>query len=110
MAYIAGLVIVGLFFSALHYFTELTRQQKTLVTIIVLAIVLSAIGFNKYNALKRENMLNIVMKFNQGKTVKCAGVDINNSNFTISIGTYTFIGKENSSNYGQMISADECSQ
>lgn len=110
MAYIAGLVIVGLFFLALHYFTELTRNQKILVTVIVLAVVLSAIGFNKYNSLNRENMLNTVMKFNQGKTVKCNGIDVNKKNYTISIGTYTFIGKENSSSYGHMISANECSE
>ncbi len=108
MAYIAGLVVVGFFFLALHYFTELTRHQKTLVTAVVLAIVLSAIAFNAYSNSQRDKMLNVVMKFKQNKTVKCAGIDVNNSNYTISIGTYTFIGKENTPNYGQMISASTC--
>ena len=108
MAYIAGLVVVGLFFLALHYFTELTRHQKTLVTAIVLAIVLSAIAFNTYTGTQRENMMNTVMKFNQHKTISCNGVDVNDENYTLSIGTYTFIGKENTPNYGQMISASTC--
>ena len=108
MAYIAGIVVVGLFFLALHYFTELTRHQKTLVTAIVLAIVLSAIAFNTYSSSQRENMMNVVMKFNQHKTISCNGVDVNDENYTLSIGTYTFIGKENTPNYGQMISASTC--
>lgn len=108
MAYIAGLVVVGLFFLALHYFTELTRHQKTLVTAIVLAIVLSAIAFNAYSSSQRENMMSVVMKFNQHKTVTCNGIDVNDKDYTLSIGTYTFIGKENTPNYGQMISASTC--
>jgi len=108
MAYIAGLVIVGIFFIVLHYFTELTKSQKFIVTAVILAIILSAIAYNNINNAKRENMLNIVTKFKQNKTVTCNGMDINNKNYDISIGTFTFIGKENTPNYGRMISASDC--
>ncbi len=108
MAYIAGLVIVGLFFLALHYFTELTNHQKTMITAVILLVVLSAIAFNAYSNAQRDKMLDIVMKFKQNKTVKCNSIDVNSENYTISIGTYTFIGKENTPNYGQMISASSC--
>lgn len=108
MAYIAGLVIVGLFFLVLHYFTELKKQEKIIITIVVFTIAIGAISFNAYSNAQRDKMLNVVMKFNQGKTVKCNGVDVNNTNYTISIGTYTFIGKENTPNYAQMISASTC--
>ncbi|WP_294963261.1 hypothetical protein [Sulfurimonas sp.] len=108
MAYIAGLVIVGLFFLSLHYFTELTKSQKTMITAVILVVVLSAIAFNAYSNAQRDKMLKVVMKFKQSKTVKCNSIDVNNSNYTISIGTYTFIGKENTPNYGQMISASSC--
>jgi predicted negative regulator of RcsB-dependent stress response len=108
MAYIAGLVITGLFFLSLHYFTELTKSQKAMVTAFVLAIILGAIAWNGYGTHQRENMMNVVTKFKQGKTVTCNGTDINNSNYTLSIGTYTFIGKEDTPNYGQMVSASDC--
>ena len=108
MAYIAGLVVVGLFFLALHYFTELTKHQKVLVTFIVLSIVLSAIAFNAYSSAQREKMMDVVMRFNQHKVVECAGVKVSDKEYTLSIGTYTFIGKENTPNYGQMISASTC--
>jgi len=108
MAYIAGLVIAGLFFLALHYFTELTKHQKIIVTATVLGVILAAIAFNAYSTSQREKMLNVVMKFKQNKTVKCGDIDVNSSSYTISIGTYTFIGKKDTSNYGQMISASTC--
>lgn len=108
MAYIAGLVIVGLFFLSLHYFTELTKQQKILVTSIVLLVILSAIGFNKYKSVQRENMLDVVLKYNQGSDVECDGVKVNKKSFSLSIGTYTFIGKEGTDYYSKMISVSTC--
>lgn len=108
MAYIAGLIIAGLFFLALHYFTELSRQQKIVVTSLVLSIVLFAIAFNTYSNAQRDKMLDVVMRFNQHKTVTCNGISVNDENFTLSIGTYTFIGKENTPNFSQMISASAC--
>jgi len=108
VAYIAGLIIVGLFFLVLHYFTELNRTQKAVVTAVALAIVLSAVAFNAYTDAQREKMLNVVMKFNQHNTVQCNGVDVNSTNFTLSIGTYTFIGRENTPHYREMISASRC--
>ena len=53
-------------------------------------------------------MMNVVLKFKQNKTVNCNGIDVNNSQYTLSIGTYTFIGKENTPHYSQMISVTEC--
>ena len=64
MAYIAGIVVVALFFLALHYFTELTNRQKAVITVIVLSVVLSAIAFNSYSNAKSQKMLDVVMKFN----------------------------------------------
>lgn len=108
MAYIAGLVIVGLFFLVLHYFTELTRMQKSVVTGVALLFVLFALAFNSYADTQRDKMLDVVTKFNQNDTLKCDTLDVNNTNFTLSVGTYTFIGKEKTPFNGQMISASKC--
>ena len=108
MAYIAGLVIVSFFFLSLHYFTELTKHQKVIITLITFSIVLGAIAFNAYSTSQRDIMMNVVLKFNQNKTVKCNGIDVNNSDYTLSTGTYTFIGKKDTPNYVQMISASSC--
>ncbi len=108
MAYLAGLIVTGLFFLTLHYFTELTKQQKIVATGITLAIILGAVAYNSYTATQQEKMLAVVLKFKQNKTVKCKDVDVNASNYTLSIGTYTFIGKKGTPNYAQMISASGC--
>jgi len=110
VAYIAGLVIVGIFFIVLHYFTELSKSQKITVTATILAVIIGAIAYNTNNTSKRENMLNVVTSFKQGKTVLCSGIDVNDKNYTLSVGTYTFIGKENTANFGKMISASTCEQ
>ena len=108
MTYAAGLVIVGLFFLALKYFAQLSKKQELVIGAIVLAIVFGAIAFNAYSTQQRDSMLGAVLKFKQSRTIDCKGTDVNNSNYTLSIGTYTFIGKENTPNYGQMISASTC--
>ena len=108
MSYIFGIIIVGLFFLALHYFTEFTSYQKVTITAIILAIILSAITYNVYSDSQRDKMLEAIRKFEQNKTIKCKNEDVNNTNFTLSIGTYTFIGKQNTSYSNQMISASKC--
>jgi len=108
VAYIAGLVIAGLFFLALHYFTEVTKNQKTTITVVVFVLIVAAILFNTYSSNQREQMLNAVLKYKQGKTIKCNERDVNSTNYTLSIGTYTFIGKKDTTNYAEMISASTC--
>jgi len=108
MAYIIGFILIAIFFLALHYFTELNILDKFSVIATVLSIIAIAIMFNEYNDKKNTNMMNVVKKFNQNKTVKCEGIDVNNSNYTLSVGTYTFIGKQNSSVRDEMISASDC--
>lgn len=108
MAYIIGLVVVVVLFIMLHYFTDLNKSQKILTAAVLFSIISSAIAYNSYSYAQRDNMLNVVLKFNQNKTVKCNNYDVNQTNYTLSIGTYTFIGKENTPNFNQMISVSEC--
>lgn len=108
MAYIIGLIVVTLFFLSLHYFTELTKTQKITISLLTFAVIVAAITYNSYTGAQRESMMQTVTKFQQDKTVHCEGVDVNSTNFTLSIGTYTFIGKKDSPYYGQMVSASKC--
>ncbi len=108
MAYIYGLIIVTLLFAALHYFTELDKFQKLLIGAVLLVIILGAVAYNQYNKMQREKMLNAIIKYKQGKTITCNGVDVNASIYSLSIGTYTFIGKKNTPHYAEMISASDC--
>ena len=64
--------------------------------------------FNEYSENQSKKILSIVMHFNQGKTISCEDVQVNNKEFTLSTGTYTFIGKEKTPHYSQMISLANC--
>jgi uncharacterized protein YacL len=108
MAYILGLIIVIILFVILHYFTELSKKQMLITTAIFLSFVLGAIFYNSIQNNKRDAMLNIVTSFKQDKNITCNKHTINSKEYTLSIGTYTFIGKENTPNYGRMISVSEC--
>jgi hypothetical protein len=108
VAYVYGLIIVTLLFAALHYFTELGNTEKLTIAAVLLVVILSAVAYNKYNQAQRDKMLNAIIKYEQGKTITCNGVDVNSSIYSLSVGTYTFIGKENTPHYAEMVSAATC--
>ena len=108
MTYIISFVLlIGLFY-ILHYFTELTKMHKISITTALFIIIYSAIAYNTYQNHQSQKLLNIVTQYKQGKTIKCNGKDVNENTYSLSIGTYTFIGKKNTKNYAEMISATNC--
>ena len=108
MGYIYALVVIGLFFIVLHYFTALTVKQKTGVTLFLALFVLFAYLYNNYSKNEQEKILRVTSDFENGKTLTCNGKKISKENYTLSVGTYTFIGKENTPHFGDMISASSC--
>ena len=92
----------------MHYFTELNMQQKLTIALILLGGITGAILYNNYTHAQQEKLLDIQTRYEQGKTIHCQGVDVNQSTHSLSIGTFTFIGKENTPYYAQMISASTC--
>ena len=108
MGYILGLIVVALLLLALHYFTELTTTQKLKISAVVLILISAAVFYNTYTQKKQAHMLAVATAFEQGKSVECNGVEVSAKEYTLSIGTYTFIGKKNTQIYGKMISAQDC--
>ena len=108
MAYILGLVIVGLFFGVMHFFTELDVKQKVTATIIVLAFVMGALFYNNLQSQKAEQVRDVMLRYNQDKNIKCGDLDVTKINFSLSVGTQTFIGRQESTHAGKMVSASEC--
>ena len=108
MTYIFGILIIGLFFLALHYFADLNNSQKWWVTTIVLAVLSIMVMFNEYQNQESDRIRAIATAFNQGKTIQCNDNNISNAFYTLSVGTYTFIGKDNTPHAAEMISASDC--
>jgi len=110
MGYAIALIIVGLLFAALHFFTELKAKEKMGIGIAMLVVVMFGVAFNAYNDSQRELMTSIELKFKQDKSVTCTtnNIEVSQKNFTFSIGTHTFIGKKGSPHAGLMIDVREC--
>ena len=108
MAYLYGLIIVGLFFGVMHFFTELNLSQKLQASLLVVVIISGAIFYNHLQQERAAHLRQILLDFEQGKEVRCQGYSVNNKTFTLSIGTQTFIAKKESKNVGVMLAASEC--
>ncbi len=108
MSYILGIAVVIIFFAALHYFTELNHTQKTGITVGFIFLIGGMYAYNVMGKNAREHTNAIILQYNQGKTVKCEGMDVNKTNFSLSVGTQTFIGREGTEHYARMFSAAEC--
>lgn len=108
MAYLYALVVLALLFGILHYFTELSFKQKAVVVLTLASAILAGYLYNTHSASEQEKILRVVQDFQNGKMLACQGKDINTTNYTLSVGTYTFIGKENTPASGDMVSASSC--
>ena len=108
MAYILGLVIVGLFFGVMHFFTELNVKQKLVATLLVLSFVMGALLYNNLQNTNAEHVRDVMLRYNQGENLRCGDLDITKINFSLSVGTQTFIGRKESTHAGQMVAASEC--
>ena len=108
MAYFFAIAVIILLFAVLHFFTELGIKEKMVIGAGLLAVVLFAIAYNSYNASERDKMMKSELKFNQNKTLTCNDIKVDNTTFSFSIGTHTFIGKKGSENAGMMIDVRQC--
>ncbi|MBN2894757.1 MAG: hypothetical protein JXK05_02570 [Campylobacterales bacterium] len=108
MGYLIGLAALGLLFAVLHFFTELSHKQKSGV-VAVLALLIGAMYlYNVRSDAQRAQAVAVVLKYHQGKTLTCKGIEVNQSTFSYSIGTQTFIGREGSVHNALLISVTEC--
>jgi hypothetical protein len=108
VAYIVSFILLVALFYLMHYFTELTKMHKISITTILFVIIYSAIAYNTYQKEQSQKILSVTTKYKQGKTIICNGREVNASNYSLSIGTYTFIGKKGTPHYAEMISAADC--
>ena len=108
MSYLFGVLVIILFFSVLHYFTALDHKQKALVTLIMVAIIGAAIVFNEHSDAQSRHVADIELKYRQDKNVACEEIVVNRKNFSYSVGTRTFIGREGTEHFNRMISASQC--
>jgi hypothetical protein len=108
MAYIYGLVVVALFFGVMHFFTALNVKEKVTATLLTLIFVMGALYYNTVQDENAAHTRDVMLRFNQDQSLDCGGVEVNSTNFSLSVGTQTFIGKKESSASGIMVIASDC--
>ncbi|AFV97922.1 MULTISPECIES: hypothetical protein [unclassified Sulfuricurvum] len=108
MGYLVWFGIVALVFALLHYFTELSGKQKGIISLVVTLIITAAIMYNVSMDRDRAKVSEVELKYQQGETLVCRGIEVNNSTFGYSVGTQSFVGNRGSKHYQQIINAREC--
>lgn len=96
-------ILLGIFF-----FQGISRKEKQLISFSLLFITGGALFYNHVSDIESNRVSNIVTKFKQNKNIQCGINEVNQSNYSLSIGTYTFIGKKETPYYGNMISLFHC--
>jgi len=108
MAYLFGVALLILLFIVLHFFTEISLKQKLITVSIIGLLVLGAYLFNVNSENRRLHLEGVLLEFTHGETIVCNGIDVNNSEFSYSSGTQTFLGLKESKMFGRLISLDSC--
>jgi len=108
MAYILGVVLVVVFFTVLHFFTELSTKQKGITTAVLASFILGAYLYNQNTENRRLLLENILLEYQHDKEIVCADIKVSNKEFSYSSGTQTFLGLKDTPSYGRIISLDKC--
>lgn len=108
MAYFLWFGIVALVFALMHYFTELSAKQKGIISLIVTLLVAGAIAYNIQSDRDREQVNGVVLKYQQGQTLTCQGIEVNSTTFDYSVGTQSFVGNRGTKYFQQIVNAREC--
>ena len=108
MAYVFGIILLIILFVVMHFFTEMTLKQKAYVTGTFALLSLGAYLYNHQSEQRRLHLETVMLKFNSGETIICNALDVNNTFYSYSSGTQTFLGKKETKMYGRIISLDSC--
>jgi len=108
MAYLLGIGLVLLIFTILHFFTEISLKQKLTSVGVFSFLIVGAYFFNMNSENRRLHLETVSLEFTHGKTIICNNIDVNNSEFSYSSGTQTFLGLKESKMYGRILSLESC--
>jgi len=108
MSYLYVVAVIGLLYAVMHIFTEMDHRQKLLVSGTLLLLTAGAVAYNRSVDRAQAHVRDVLLRFNQHQTVTCRGVEINDTAFTLSVGTQSFIAGEGTPHAGQIFDAAGC--
>jgi hypothetical protein len=92
----------------MHYFTTLTWRQKWITLLILSLVIANAILYNIMKDLESKHINEMQLKYTNGETLSCHGVNVDRKTFGYSVGTQSFIGNQGTRYPNQIFSASEC--
>jgi hypothetical protein len=108
MSYLYIVAVIVLIYAAMNFFTELSHRQKLLVAGALLLIIAAAVAWNRSVDAQQEQVRAVILKFQQHQTIECGGVEVNDTRFTLSVGTQSFIANEGTPHAGRIFNAAGC--
>lgn len=108
MGYLLWFSIVLIVFIWMHYFTALTWRQKWITLLLLTLIIANAILYNIMKDLESKHIHEMQLKYKNGETLRCNGINVDQKSFTYSVGTQSYIGNQDSRYPNQIFSASEC--
>ncbi|HQS66252.1 MAG TPA: hypothetical protein PLM93_03555 [Sulfuricurvum sp.] len=108
MGYLLWFGIVVIAFMWMHFFTSLSFRQKWITLLLLTLIIANAILYNIMKDLESKHINEMQLKYTNGETLRCNGVNVNRETFGYSVGTQSFIGNQGTRYPNQIFSAAEC--
>lgn len=108
MGYLLWFGIVIIVFMWMQYFTSLTFRQKWITLLLLSLVIANAILYNIMKDLESKHINKMQLKYTNGETLRCNGVNVDRKTFGYSVGTQSFIGNQGTRYLNQIFSASEC--
>ncbi len=108
MGYLLWFGVVIIVFVWMQYFTSLTFRQKWITLLLLSLIIANAILYNVMKDLESKHINEMQLKYTNGETLRCNGVNVDRKAFGYSVGTQSYIGNQDSKYPNQIFSASEC--
>lgn len=89
---------------------EIISKKSKAVILALLALIFGGVYFFTLNSQNAQNeSTELLLAYEQGKSLKCGAFEVNASNFGFEYGTQSFVAKKGAKEFaGQIISIKEC--
>lgn len=114
MTYLLSILIPIIILAILHFKTDMQMEKKLTFAAVLFSVILGATYYNSIQNRLRETIIKNELIYDQNRTLECYSqdlqkkIDVNQTFFSYSTGTQTFIGKEKTPFYNLMVNIEEC--
>jgi hypothetical protein len=90
--------------------TKIRKQEKYNILISSIVVLSFLAYYTHLQNLDRKSNFDMIVSFNQDKTLYCNDINITNKEFNYVSGTSSFIGKRDTKYYGITLQLEDCKE